>query len=316
MGDMTLLLTLSNLSKILRYMHKNRPEVSEELRGWSWRQPPLLFPYENIRLAISETYGTVCPSGRDIYLKHVLHMRTKPTRQQIEGYLIHFLLNKFTTTLKQLITRDLASPDDLYRMLLSEKPMVYHEWQTYLVSQGVELDEAEKMFELYFREVWVPTALEACSEYAKAVMANPYATLETILAKIIPVFSEFEVDGTQLGFSDICRIDYFTPFGLIVEVKTTLPHEMHGLAAAAYAMAVEANFEIPVDYALLQYVWLMRNGRLRVAQRLVPLTDALRMRAVEVRDHKARIIAEGVDPAPEEVCGSECPFSRVMNKVE
>jgi CRISPR/Cas system-associated exonuclease Cas4 (RecB family) len=71
-----------------------------------------------------------------------------------------------------------------------------------------------------------------------------------------------------------------------------------------------------VDYALLQYVWLMRNGRLRVAQRLVPLTDALRMRAVEVRDHKARIIAEGVDPAPEEVCGSECPFSRVMNKLE
>jgi CRISPR/Cas system-associated exonuclease Cas4 (RecB family) len=53
-----------------------------------------------------------------------------------------------------------------------------------------------------------------------------------------------------------------------------------------------------------------------VAQRLVPLTDALRMRAVEVRDHKARIIAEGVDPAPEEVCGSECPFSRVMNKLE
>ncbi len=52
---MTLLLTLSNLSKILRYVHRNRPEVSEELRGWSWRQPPLLFPYENIRLAISET---------------------------------------------------------------------------------------------------------------------------------------------------------------------------------------------------------------------------------------------------------------------
>ena len=311
---MTLLLTLSNLSKILRYVHKNRPEVSEELRGWSWRQPPLLFPYENIRLAVSETYGTVCPSGRDIYLRHVLRMRTKPTSQQVEGYLIHFLLNKFTTTLKLFITSEPASPDDLYRKLIAEKPLVYNEWLGYLNSQGLELEDVENMFELNFREVWVPMALEACSEYAKSMMANPYATQETVLAKIMPVFSEFEVDGTPLGFSDICRIDYFTPFGLIVEVKTTFPHEMHGLAAAAYAMAVEANFEIPVDYALLQYVWFMRKSRLRIAQRLVPLTDALRMRAVEVRDQKARIIAEGVDPAPEEVCGSECPFSRVVNQ--
>ena len=316
MGGVTLLLTLSNLSKILRHLHKKRPEVSEELRGWGWRQPPILFPYENIRLAISETYGTACPSGRDIYLRHILRMKTRPTRQQAEGYLIHFILNKFTTTLKQFITGEPASPDNLYRMLIAERPLIHHEWQAYLSSQGVELDDAEKVFELYFREVWVPMALEACSEYAKAVMANPYATQETVLAKIMPVFSEFEVDGTPLGFSDICRIDYFTPFGLIVEVKTTFPNEMHGLAAAAYAMAVEANFEIPVDYALLQYLWLMRNGRLRVAQRLVPLTDALRMRAIEVRDLKARIIAEGVDPAPEEVCGSECPFSRVVKGVE
>lgn len=313
---MTLLLTLTNLSRILRHIHNNRPDISEELRGWSWRHPPLLFPYESVRLAISETYGTACPSGRDIYLRHVLHMKTKPTKQQIEGYLIHFLLNKFITTFKQFITREPTTPDDLYTMLIAERPLIYQEWQAYLRSQEADLGEADKVFEQYYKTLWIPMALEACSEYAKVVMANPYATQETVLAKIMPVFSEFEVDGTSLGFSDICRVDYFTPFGLIVEVKTTFPHEMHRLAAAAYAMAVEANFEIPVDYALLQYIWLMRNGRLRVAQRLVSLTDALRIRAVEVRDQRARIIAEGLDPAPEEVCSSECPFSKLAKKNE
>ncbi|MEM4404457.1 MAG: type I-A CRISPR-associated protein Cas4/Csa1 [Nitrososphaerota archaeon] len=293
----------------MRYAHKTRPEISEELRGWSWRQPPLLFPYENVRIAISEAYGTVCPSGRDLYLKHVLHKRPMTTKRQAEGYLIHHLLGKFTTCLRHHISSRDVSVSALYGKLLAEKPRLYQEWVTFLRYQELILERHESLFDIYFDELWVPMALEACSEYAKARMVNPYATEETILAKIAPVFSEFEVDGTPLGFSDICRLDYFTPFGIIVEVKTTYPDDMHRLAAAAYGLSVEASFEIPVDHALIQYIWMQSSGHLRVAQRLVPLTDSLRMRAVEVRDHRARILAEGIDPAPDERCTAECPFS-------
>jgi len=314
--SLSLLLSLSSLAPMLRFIHKRRPDISDELRGWSWMQPPLLFPYDNIRLSVSETYSTFCPSGRDIYLKHVLHRKAQPTAEQLEGYLIHHILAKSITALKRHVAAHPADSLDLFEKVLAEKENLRLTWANYLQSQdprpGAETLMAK--FETYFREVCVPLALESSSEYAKSLMSNPFATEETVLAKVAPFFTEFEVDGTPLGFSDICRIDYLTPFGLIVDVKTAYPNEMHSLAAAVYALIVEANFEIPIDYALLLYVWLQKGEHLRVTRRLIPVTEALRLKAIEIRDQKAKIVAEGFDPDPNEQCSPTCPYRQLTER--
>ena len=47
-----------------------RQPVAEELRGWSWHQPPLKPVYDR-PLGVYEVAGKYCPTGRDLFLRRV-----------------------------------------------------------------------------------------------------------------------------------------------------------------------------------------------------------------------------------------------------
>src|SRR5579875_1736552 len=68
-----------------RYLPEIRQSpVSEDLRGWNWASPPVS-PVYGAALNIDEAAGRACPSGRDVYLQHVLGARPQPTRAMVDA---------------------------------------------------------------------------------------------------------------------------------------------------------------------------------------------------------------------------------------
>lgn len=305
---------MNSLFRLSRAVKKVIPTVSEELRGWSWGEPPILHPYHDVLLPISEVYSSVCRCGANVYAKYVLRRQPAPDPKALHGRLIHRLWSKFYSSLRGHILREAAGPQDLWLRLLAERPGLSADWANevsrFLATPVNSLPQLND-FDKYFEAIWVPMCFEACAELSRLLTMNPRAEPETVVSWLAPVVTEFQVDGSLIGFSGICRIDAFTPFGLIVEVKTSHPSEIHKAALAAYALSIESIYEVPVDVGLLMYVSILDESPVAsVRQLLVPLDERLRITAIEERDRKTRIVAERTYPDLEG-CREDCVFRRI-----
>jgi len=52
-------------------------EIAEELRGWNWHQPPLA-PVYDLKLALYEVANSYCTTSRDLYLRRIDRIKSKP----------------------------------------------------------------------------------------------------------------------------------------------------------------------------------------------------------------------------------------------
>ncbi len=77
-------------------------EVSDELRGWNWSEPPLLYPYDKL-LSVADIASGFCDSGRHVYLRYVLREREKPNWRLRRGILIHYILSEAVRIGKSLV---------------------------------------------------------------------------------------------------------------------------------------------------------------------------------------------------------------------
>ncbi|WP_218042141.1 type I-A CRISPR-associated protein Cas4/Csa1 [Infirmifilum lucidum] len=123
----------------------------------------------------------------------------------------------------------------------------------------------------------------------------------------LPVAVEPEVPGGPVGLSDVVRPDLLVA-GVPVDFVYGNGLERKELAVAAYAMAVEAASNNPVNYGVVvQYA----GGRL--LWRAVILDDRVRSRFLEARDAVARIVESGEDPGVAESCPDWCPWRGVCH---
>ncbi|MEM3031751.1 MAG: type I-A CRISPR-associated protein Cas4/Csa1, partial [Nitrososphaerota archaeon] len=277
-------------------------------------QPPILHPYHDVLLPISEVYSSACRCGANVYAKHVLRRQPPLDSRALHGRLIHRLWSQFHSLLKGHILREMNSPQDLWHKLMAERSRLSTSWAnevSRVQATTVNNTPETNCFDGYFEAVWVPMCFEACAELSRLLAINSRAEPETVISWLAPAVTEFPVDGSLVGFSDICRVDAFTPFSLIVEVKASHPSEAHKAALAAYALSIESTYEVPVDVGLLMYVSIPDGRPVAVVRHvLVPLDDKLREVAVEERDCKTRIVAERTHPDIEE-CREDCVFRRV-----
>jgi CRISPR-associated protein Csa1 len=87
--------------------------------------------------------------------------------------------------------------------------------------------------------------------------------------------SEFPIDGSLLGFSSNIRADALLPPNILVEIKTRGPKHQHQ-QLAAYALAFESVYRVPVNHSLTVYVEIDEGGGLRRRERIVTISDQLR----------------------------------------
>lgn len=268
----------------LRKLHIRRFQepIDEELRGWNWDRPPLR-PRAYLGLSVSEV-ASYCATRRDTWLKRVVKASPGSNDTLKVGLLVHELIHKTIKHVRKYISVN-ENPWDAYRDVVEEVigtaeiPESIKDWTTQLVKYIA--------IQLIAEASW--------SSVGDGI--NPWLSW----------ISEVRVDGSLLGLSKNLRVDALTGSNIAVDFKFSKPYENHKLMVTAYAMALEANLEVPVDYGLIIYV----NGvgsSLNIKVESLYISSYLRKDFIDSRDEVIDMILSEREPPRATLCNPVCPL--------
>jgi len=266
------------LLRSLRRLHRLREQdpVEEEYRGWNWDRPPLR-PRAYLGLGVSEVACRYCPTGRDVYLRR-MGVGGERTQPLVDGSLVHAVFHAASCDVRRELLAGARGWEAYERLAASAAERVR--------GLGASDGQLEWLVDLY-----KTLALTWCAE------ESPW------------LFTEYGVDGTVLGLSRSLRVDGLAEGGVVVEVKYGAPRQFHQLALAGYALALEANLEVPFDYGVLIYVRC--NGRVSISWEPVYISTGLRAEFVERRDELIDMLLSGREPPKAASCPEACPYRGV-----
>ena len=277
------MLTLGEIAKALKRTKIiwGSVEVSPELRGWNYDKPPVK-PHAYPGLALSDFAYGYCPTYRNVYLKYVLGERGISTRPLIEGQILHAVLFK--------------ALEDFRRYAYSGAPMSPS-------LEGVSEEMRERAEALY---KYIATRL--MGEFSHALATRLARSRDSAVFYASPISTQITVDGAPLGMSYIV-VDGFT-LGAVVEFKFGPAPDVEA-ALAGYAMAIEADWGVPVDYGI--HVQITVNSTVEYKATAYPLGDSARTKFLELRDEAIDIVIAGRDPGVAPDCPKTCPFYHICH---
>lgn len=215
--------------RLLRVLHERSVvyPVPPELRGWSFDRPPVR-PRAFLGLSVWEV-ASYCPTRRDVWLRRVAGVWPRSVPDTLSfGSAVHEVVARVVDGLRRC-----AVLGDLF-------------------SCGSVVDEALKGFE---GAEWFGRLKDIASLVHGPVLADYlWGRFGEGSHPLMEAVSEVVVDGSPLGLSSRIRADAVLGGNVVVEIKAGRPSRQHVIAVTAYAMALEANLEVPVDYAVLVYI--------------------------------------------------------------
>ncbi|RLG68978.1 MAG: type I-A CRISPR-associated protein Cas4/Csa1 [Methanobacteriota archaeon] len=274
------------LGKILP--QARRLGVSEELRGWSWRGPPVRPYYEDARIPMYLVCSKYCPTHRDVYLLGVERRRGEINYRVSRGLGLHA-----------------AVSNALNSFLEGSTPSFDRWWEEnrHRISNPSWVDRMREEA----RMVWEYT-LDTCrAALAHRKAEQPYSRVRDSFATALPFLVEHRVSGELLGLSGLLSVDCYDYLrNIVFDLKVAEQgEEWHKLYPTGYAMVLESVYEIPVDIGCLVYV-SFKNCRLVVRREIFFVDDELRSWWLEERDKKLEIIAQRKDPGVAQSCPEWC----------
>lgn len=266
-----------NLLASLRRLHRIKAQdpVDDEYRGWNWDAPPLR-PRAYLGLGVSEVAYKYCPTRRDVFLRRNGVQGVK-TQSLINGELAHAVFHYAAEDARKLLLVGLSG----WEVYDSLRPKA----ASSLRRRGIDVKLYPWLLDLYNRLL-----LGFCAEESPLYL------------------SEHRVDGSTLGLSKNLRVDGLMDMGVVLEVKLGKPQDFHKYALAGYALALEADTEVPVDYGLIVYLEVFENRRVLFNWEPVYLSPALRASFIESRDELIDILLSGREPPKAKACPESCPF--------
>lgn len=288
--------SFEDVLRVLQVFQELPAGVSEELRGWRWREAPLLTPYR-ARVNASDL-SFRCDSGRLAYLRHVARVREKGGEELLFGAVVHRVVVEASTAAK--------------RVLYGERPVSGGDFFDKMLKVGEEVGRGEVFtgFGDVFDALWRRAALTYSSALDRVLSLSRHLSWDGVVHRVVPWVCEFPLDGRPLGLQRSVRVDALIPPNVLVEFKTRRPSRVHEVALAGYALCFESQFRVPVNHAVLLYLSFEQGGGLRVYENFVPIDDALRMEFVERRDLMCRVVEERFDPGLPAECDPYCPYLR------
>jgi len=285
--------------------------VSEELRGWNWDSGILSPPLKGVLLSVSDVAARYCPTRRDVYLKYVEGVVVKPTLPMVEGRVYHNVISGVVLEVKRkLYSLGLVSGYELYESLVEScearvRDIVLHNVR--VLEEEPRSEDVERMVVRGVR-LWKFLALQFAASVDRYVSVHGHLDVDSVVAEAVPHIVEYKVDGSPLGLSKELSVDVLYPGYTVVEVKTGSRQDFHRLYLAGYALAFEADKEIPVNMGVLIYV---RAGRsptpfFKIEEYVV--SDELRREFIEARDEVFEIIENERDPGKPLRCYPYCPY--------
>lgn len=274
--------------------------VSEELRGWNWRNPPVAPLLESIELGVWEVTSKYCATRYDAYLYRILKVRPRPTKSILLGRAIHDLFVETFKFLKKAILEEPRSGSELYCVLTSNRKKV--------VAHILELFPADLVDELNcnLNSLYNHLSLQISADYDWLIVESPGIVRSSIADRFLAISCERPIDGSRLGLSRWLMVDIYAPPISIVEVKTGSIRDFHELSLGGYALAMESSEYAPINFGQLMYVHL--NSGIRILRKLVRVSDELRRQFLEERDKLMEILYHERDPGLPSDCPESCPY--------
>ena len=289
----TRMLLAIDLVKKIRRLHtlREKDPVPEELRGWFHYSPPIK-PRAYLGLGVSEIANRYCETRRDIYLRRVARVRisTRPAPLQ-NGAAIHRVFRVASEKTREIIfSRDIIErlETELRRSSSTLSNICGRE------ILGLCTDLYKKLL-----VTWVSEIIKSRSIYGGDLVAT------------LPWLSEIRVDGSLIGLSDRLSVDAIVNPLVVAEIKTGAEREFHRLSLAGYALAIESNLEIPVDYGVLIYVSNSPGSGVEIRYDVHYISPDLRREFIDARDEVIDMILSGRDPGKSRECPDTCPFKEV-----
>jgi len=285
--------------------------IAEELRGWSWSQPPMAPPY-SVKLGVYEVANRYCDSGRDVWWRRVQSVRAEPSIPMVEGKLLHSVVANVVARAKRLIwTVGVNHPDQIISSL-SDFDSIWFERE--LVKNKIH-PPAETILPKA-QMIWEYEAAIIEARIREALSRQPYAREDAIVTTALPVVIEQRLDGTFIGFSSHLSMDaYQSAEPLILELKFGIPQPFHKLQVAGYALVGEALYEFPLNVGCIVYPEFLDN-HLTVKKDFFLIDEELRQDLLEQRDERMRIVFDGADPGLASNCPEVCPYYAKCHPVQ
>jgi CRISPR-associated protein Csa1 len=296
-------------------------DVAEELRGWRWAEPPLRPPYER-RLTLWEVASKYCPTGRDVYLRHIQAERGAPNVPMVAGSVYHEVLVRAVTQAKRL----------LYLYGVEGYQRAVDELQAIAVEDGLERwrapveaaesaarlmpgtgDETPSLWEEVLagaRSLWSFETTRIAARVQELAARHPHLSEDALVWAAVPVVVQQRLDGTLLGLSRHLSADAFTAAEpMIVDVKFGERCDFDRLSVAGYALVMESLHEFPVNIGCVVYA-RRKGGRWLIEKDFHLIDDELRQWFLEERDEKMRLVEGEIDPGLPPDCPLDCPYFR------
>lgn len=265
--------------------------VSNELRGWSWYQPPLKPYYSDVYLPMYAVCSRYCPTGRDVYLRNVEKIYPKLGLKVALGKMIHGVVS------------------DCLQAFLQKKPVDFESW--WLKIRWDEISEKPENVKEPSRRVWEFVSKLCEARLAEVSSRQPYASEHDVISSALPFLVEHKISGELLGLSGVLSVDCYDYLRAIMfDLKVAREREeWYRLSPVGYAMVFESVHEVPVDICCVVYVSI-ENAHVRITKDLFFASDELRQWWVEERDKKLEIVAEERDPGKpaRSQCRESCMF--------
>lgn len=275
---------------IKNYLPKSRQtDIAEELRGWNWHQPPLA-PVYNLRLALYEVANSYCPTGRDLYLRHIDGIKARPNPPMVRGRILHEVLVQVMVRAKKVIYNN--NLENVRQLLaeISSPPALNLEKPDHI--SGEDWDDIKRKAEII-------SHFEVSRIYSRlqdVLVKQPNVGVDSLAALVLPVVVEQKLDGSFLGLSSNLSSDAFTfSEPMILDLKFGAPQKFHRLTTTGYALVMEALHEYPVNLGCLVYVDF-KGDRMVIKKDIHIIDDELRQWFIEERDQKMRMIYEEFHP--------------------
>lgn len=278
-----------------------REPVHDELRGWSWHQPPLAPIYE-APLGLWEIASQYCGSGRDLFWRRVEGRQAPPNTAMVVGGLLHGVVTDMILAAKRAIYAHGRDCIEALEQRL-ETPALPEDEIGRLTEdvQGTVREQAKVLAAFERRRI---------AGRAEDILARqPHIGPDALAAWALPVVVEQRLDGRFLGLSAHLSADAFA-FGepMIADLKFGDRRPFHRLTTTGYALVLESLTEMPIDIGCIVYPTFVA-GQLRLERDFHRIDDELRQWFVEARDERMRIVEEGIDPGKPAECASDCPYA-------
>jgi CRISPR-associated protein Csa1 len=283
-------------------------EVSEELRGWNWNKYPII-PPSRTQIAVSDIFNGFCDSLRFIYVKRILKEQQREVKRLEEGTLIHRAFGEAISVAKALILElGVEGYRDFRDMLMSRLVDKIDS----LINTLKLINEDGIRYKNILKWLFNEAANIYAAAYSRAVTSSYYLSPDGLISLVVPIISEFPIDGSLIGFSRNIRADALLPPNVLIEIKTRKPKHHHELQLASYALAFESIYRIPVNHSILVYLDIDdKRGMIRCSEKILTVSDQLRSEVIEKRDLAYKIVDESYDPGLPDTCDIYCPYLKV-----